>query len=110
LAIFAEPLELVRQTSAGCDLEIANHCIHADKLAALPFSEAFAKVPPTYQTPMLPAIVAGVLAVLILVLNINQPTMFTVVTSIAIVMVYIAYLSVTAPMLVQRHKGNWPPP
>jgi urea carboxylase system permease len=77
---------------------------------ALPFSGAFAKVHPRYQTPVTPAVVSGVLAVLVLVLNINSPTIFTVLTSIAIVMVYIAYLLVTAPMLVQRVKGNWPPP
>ena len=55
----------------------------------------------------MPAIVAGALAILILVLNINQPQIFTVVTSIAIIMVYIAYLLVTIPMLQRRLDGTW---
>lgn len=76
---------------------------------ALPFSNQFAKVHPRFKTPVLPAVVAGVFALLLLVVNINQPSIFTVLTSIPIVMIYMAYLLVTAPMLAQRVKGNWPP-
>ncbi|OZG26720.1 amino acid permease [Williamsia sp. 1138] len=77
---------------------------------ALPFGESLAKVHPKYQTPVVPAVTIGVLAILILVININQPQIFTVLTSIAIIMIYIAYLLVTGPLLIQRFKGNWPPP
>ncbi|MCW0213720.1 MAG: amino acid permease, partial [Pseudonocardia sp.] len=31
-------------------------------------------------------------------------------TSVAIIMIYIAYLLVTVPMLVKRFKGEWPGP
>ena len=41
----------------------------------------------------------GVVAVLILVVNIGSPQIFTAVTSVAIIMIYLAYLLVTAPML-----------
>jgi amino acid transporter len=41
--------------------------------------------------------------------NINQPQIFTVITSIGIIMIYIAYLLVTMPMLRKRLKGEWPP-
>ncbi|MFQ6392302.1 APC family permease [Nocardia sp. KC 131] len=76
---------------------------------ALPFGEKLARVHPKTQTPVVPAVVIGVLAVLILVVNIGQPKIFTVLTSIAIIMIYLAYLMVTGPMLKKRLKGQWPP-
>jgi urea carboxylase system permease len=76
---------------------------------ALPFGERLARVNPTTQTPILPAIVIGVIAELILVVNIGQPKIFTVLTSIAIIMIYLAYLMVTGPLLKQRLQGQWPP-
>jgi len=76
---------------------------------ALPFGARLARVSPKYKTPVVPAVVIGVLAALILVLNIGQPQVFTVLTSIAVIMIYLAYLLVTGPMLVQRIKGQWPP-
>src|SRR4029077_9901183 len=77
---------------------------------ALPFGERLAHVNPTSQTPIVPAVVIGVIAALILVLNIGQPKIFTVLTSIAVIMIYLAYLMVTAPMLRRRLQGQWPPP
>jgi amino acid transporter len=56
-----------------------------------------------------PAVISGGLAILILVVNINQPQIFTVITSIGIIMIYIAYLLVTMPMLRKRLRGEWPP-
>jgi urea carboxylase system permease len=76
----------------------------------LPAGEHLAKVDPKHKTPIIPAVITGALAVLILVVNIRQPQIFTVLTSIAIIMIYIAYLLVTTPMLVRRLRGQWPPP
>lgn len=76
---------------------------------ALPFGEKLARVDPVRQTPVIPALVIGIVAVLILVININQPNIFTVLTSIAIIMIYLAYLLVTAPLLLKRFRGEWPP-
>ncbi|WP_405164132.1 amino acid permease [Nocardia sp. NBC_01499] len=76
---------------------------------ALPFGEKLARVHPKTQTPVVPAILIGVLAALILVVNIGQPKIFTVLTSIAIIMIYLAYLMVTGPMLKKRLRGQWPP-
>ena len=69
---------------------------------ALPFGEKLAKVHPKTQTPIAPAIAVGVIAALILVVNIGQPKIFTVLTSIGIIMIYLAYLMVTGPMLSKR--------
>ncbi|WP_421107480.1 APC family permease [Streptomyces sp. NEAU-S77] len=75
----------------------------------LPGGSRLAHVHPRFQTPVLPAILIGVVAVAILVININQPQIFSVVTSIAIIMIYMAYLLVTLPMLVRRLRGRWQP-
>ncbi|MFH8568503.1 APC family permease [Streptomyces sp. NPDC017993] len=75
----------------------------------LPAASLLAKVSPRFQTPVLPAVVIGLVAVGILVININQPQIFSVITSIAIIMIYLAYLLVTLPMLYQRLRGNWTP-
>ncbi len=76
---------------------------------ALPFGERLAQVNPDTQTPIAPAVIIGVIAALILVINIGQPKIFTVLTSIAVIMIYLAYLMVTAPLLMQRLRGQWPP-
>ncbi len=76
---------------------------------ALPFGEKLAKVNAKTQTPIVPAIVIGVISALILVVNIGQPKIFTVLTSIAVIMIYLAYLMVTGPLLKKRLQGRWPP-
>ncbi|MBV1851287.1 amino acid permease [Catellatospora tritici] len=73
----------------------------------LPFSPALRKVSPRTGTPALPAIVVGVGAAAVLLVNIGQPALFTAVTSVCIVMLYLAYALVTVPLLVRRSKG-WP--
>ncbi|WNG85528.1 amino acid permease [Mycobacterium sp. ITM-2016-00317] len=76
---------------------------------ALPFGEKLATVNPRTQTPIVPAVTIGIIAVIILVVNIANPQIFTVLTSIAIIMIYLAYLMVTGPLLKKRLQGQWPP-
>jgi urea carboxylase system permease len=76
---------------------------------ALPFGERLATVNPKTQTPIVPAVTIGIISVIILVINIGQPKIFTVLTSIAIIMIYLAYLMVTGPLLKKRLQGQWPP-
>ncbi|MFG2501024.1 APC family permease [Streptomyces sp. NPDC048441] len=75
----------------------------------LPAASLLAKVSPRFKTPVLPAIIIGLVGVGILVININQPQIFSVITSIAIIMIYVAYLLVTTPMLIRRLRGQWQP-
>ncbi|QGV82308.1 APC family permease [Streptomyces ficellus] len=75
----------------------------------LPAGSVLAKVSPRFKTPVIPAVVIGLIGVIILVININQPQIFSVITSIAIIMIYVAYLMVTVPMLLQRLRGTWHP-
>ncbi|MEV7405887.1 amino acid permease [Streptomyces sp. NPDC091267] len=75
----------------------------------LPASSMLARVSPRFHTPVVPAIVIGLVGIGILVININQPQIFSVITSIAIIMIYVAYLLVTVPMLIRRLRGKWQP-
>lgn len=76
---------------------------------ALPFAERLARVNPETLTPIVPAVVIGVISSAILLVNIHQPKVFTVVTSIAVIMIYLAYLMVTVSQLLKRLRGQWPP-
>jgi hypothetical protein len=51
--------------------------------------------------------VVGVLAAGVLVVNIHQGSLFLALSSVCIVMLYLAYLFVTVPLLLKRLKG-WP--
>jgi urea carboxylase system permease len=74
----------------------------------LPFRDAVAKVSPRSKTPILPALITGVLTVVVLLINIGNQRAFFVLTSTAIILFYIPYLLVTGPMLVRRLRGQWP--
>jgi urea carboxylase system permease len=76
----------------------------------LPFSSAIAKVHGRSKTPLVPSIVIGVLTLALLVLNVGNQRAFFVLTSVAIIMFYIAYLCVTGPLLIARLRGRWPSP
>jgi urea carboxylase system permease len=77
---------------------------------ALPAGARLARIDPKHKTPVVPAVLIGAIAVLILVVNIRTPEIFTAVTSVAIIMIYLAYLLVTVPMLISRLRGRWPVP
>lgn len=50
------------------------------------------------------------LAIGLLLANIGNQRVFTIITSVAIIMFYIPYLMVTGPMLIRRLRGHWPRP
>ncbi|NQD87462.1 amino acid permease [Paenarthrobacter sp. CM16] len=74
----------------------------------LPFSRQLSKVHPTRKTPTVAAIVIGIVAVIPLIVNISQPAIFTILSSISIVLIYLSYLLVTVPMLRRRFLKKWP--
>ncbi len=74
----------------------------------LPYASAIAKVHGKSKTPLVPSIVIGVLTILLLVLNVGNQRAFFVLTSVAIIMFYLAYLCVTGPLLIARLRGKWP--
>jgi urea carboxylase system permease len=76
----------------------------------LPFGRAIAKVSPRSKTPIVPAVVTGVLTIALLLVNIGNQRVFYILTSVAIILFYIPYLMVTGPMLLRRLRGQWPAP
>lgn len=74
----------------------------------LPFSRHLSKVDPVRKTPTVAAIVIGIIAMIPLVVNISQPAIFTILSSISIVLIYLSYLLVTFPMLRKRLVKKWP--
>jgi len=73
----------------------------------LPFSRRLAYVSKKRGTPAAPNIVVGVLAIALLVVNLGQAALFTDITGVAVVIVYLAYLGVTVPRLVSRFKPGF---
>jgi len=73
----------------------------------LPFSTAFARVSESTRTPVIPAILAGLGAILILVINVQFPKVVELVTAVAILWANLAYLLVVAAMFRRRLRG-WP--
>jgi amino acid transporter len=79
---------------------------------ALPFHRQLARVNERTGTPVLTSIVIGAGAVLALAVNIGQSAIFTALSSLCIAMLYLAYLGVTGPLLVQRlrvHRAGFAP-
>jgi urea carboxylase system permease len=78
----------------------------------LPFAQALAKVAETSRTPILPALLLGLSAAAILVVNAGFPQIIEVLASLAIAWANLAYLFVTVPMLLRRlgqGRGHDPP-
>jgi urea carboxylase system permease len=74
----------------------------------LPFGSTVARVSGKSRTPTVPALVIGFLTIVLLLVNIGNQRVFYVLTSVAIVMFYIAYMCVTGPLLLRRLRGEWP--
>ena len=73
----------------------------------LPFSSHLRKVSAKGGATVQAALLVGVLAASLLLVNLGHAGVFTALTSTCIVLLYLAYLCVTGPMLYQRLKG-WP--
>ncbi len=74
----------------------------------LPFGSQIARVSGHRKVPIIPALVTGILTLVLLAINVGNQSAFYVLTSLAIIMFYLAYLGVTVPMLIRRFRGTWP--
>jgi amino acid transporter len=72
----------------------------------LPFSSALAKVNGRTGTPIRPAVLVGLLAIGLLAVNVGNAKVFLALSSVCIMLLYIAYLMVTGPLLVARARGT----
>ncbi len=97
-----------------CCLAVQTACIRMlfsmARDGRLPFGHAIARVSGKTGTPIVPALLTGVLAIALLLANIGNQRVFTIITSVAIILFYIPYLLVTGPMLIRRLRGHWPRP
>lgn len=71
---------------------------------SLPFSSGISKVWKRNGIPVVAILVVGVGAALVLLVNIKQSAVFTALASLCIGMLYLAYLGVTVPQLIERLK------
>ncbi|MET8978614.1 amino acid permease [Streptomyces sp. NPDC004539] len=76
----------------------------------LPLSRTLSRVNPRTGMPTAPALVVGTLAAALLLLNFASPEAFLAIGTTCIVMLYLAYAMVTAPLLFHRLKHTWPHP
>jgi urea carboxylase system permease len=97
-----------------CCLAVHTSCIRMMFAMArddrLPFGPQVARVSGRGKVPIVPAIVVGILAIALLAINIGNQSAFLALTSVAIIMFYLAYLCVTGPLLLRRIRGTWPTP
>lgn len=73
----------------------------------LPYSRVLASVAPVSKTPVWGVVVTGVIAMAILIVNVDLPKLIELVTLIAALWANLAYLIVTAALLQRRWRG-WP--
>jgi urea carboxylase system permease len=73
----------------------------------LPAARYLAAVSPRFRTPVWPAVVIGAFGIGLLLLNLGNAAIFATLASVCITMLYLAYLLVTAPLLLRRLRG-WP--
>ncbi|WP_338694660.1 amino acid permease [Streptomyces sp. Q6] len=73
----------------------------------LPCSRALSRVSPRTGMPTGPALVVGVFAAALLLLNFASPDAFLAIGTTCIVLLYLAYAMVTGPMLVRRLRGHY---
>ena len=97
-----------------CCLAVHTSCIRMMFAMArdgrLPFGPQVARVSGRGKVPIVPALVVGILAIVLLAINIGNQSAFLALTSVAIIMFYLAYLCVTGPLLLRRLRGKWPTP
>jgi urea carboxylase system permease len=74
----------------------------------LPFSDRLATVSPRTGTPVLATVAPGLGAAACLLVNVGNAGLFLGLASVCIMLLYIAYLMVTVPLLVRRLRGTAP--
>ncbi len=70
----------------------------------LPFAGALSSVSPHSRAPVVPSVVVGVMAAVILAANFKVPNAIEMLCSVAIVWANLAYLMVTFPLLLSRRS------
>lgn len=99
---------------AVCTLAVCTACIRMlfsmARDGRLPAGSHLARVSGRARVPIIPALFVGVWALALLAINLANQQAFTALIGVAIIMFYLPYLGVTAPMLRARMRGGWPRP
>jgi urea carboxylase system permease len=97
-----------------CTLAVTTACIRMlfsmARDGRLPAGSALARVSGRARVPIVPALFVGVCSLALLAINLANQQAFTALIGVAIIMFYLPYLGVTAPMLRHRLRGEWPRP
>ncbi|HEY2438699.1 MAG TPA: amino acid permease [Solirubrobacteraceae bacterium] len=97
-----------------CTLAVCTACIRMlfsmARDGRLPAGSHLARVSGRAKVPIIPALFVGFWALVLLAINLANQQAFTALIGVAIIMFYLPYLGVTAPMLRRRFKGQWPRP
>ncbi|WP_430332277.1 amino acid permease [Rhodococcus sp. ACT016] len=72
----------------------------------LPASDVLSKVNRRTGTPIAPSVLIGLLCIGVLAVNVGNSAIFATLSSVCIVLIYLAYLMVTVPLLVRRLSGR----
>jgi amino acid transporter len=72
----------------------------------LPGGKFLARVNKRTGTPVVTGIAVSALAILVLLVNLGQASVFAAIASVSVVIVYLAYLMVTVPALIHRLRGT----
>jgi urea carboxylase system permease len=95
-----------------CCLAVCTACIRMlfsmARDGRLPMGAHIARVSGRARVPIVPALLVGVLSLVLLAVNIANQSAFVTLTSVAIIMFYLPYLAVTGSMLTRRLRGEWP--
>ncbi len=73
----------------------------------LPFSRSLARVSPRTGTPVAATVLVGAAAAAVLLVNTGEAGLFTTLASVCIMLLYLAYLMVTGPLLLARVRGRF---
>jgi urea carboxylase system permease len=97
-----------------CTLAVCTACIRMlfsmARDGRLPGGSSVARVSGRAKVPIVPALLVGFLALVLLAVNLANQSAFLTLTSVAIIMFYLPYLAVTGSMLIKRLRGEWPRP
>jgi amino acid transporter len=106
-------LAIVAIAIASCALTVQTGAVRLVYAMArdglLPSSRVLSRVGGESRTPTVPAVIVGLTAMAILLLNLNHPQVVEAIGSVSVVWINLAYLFVTVPSLISRWKARKTP-
>ena len=73
----------------------------------LPYARQLSYVSKRHACPVVPGLMVSLLSIGVLLINLGNTQVFAAVSGVAVVIVYLAYLMVTVPLLIRRVRGQY---